>query len=181
MLRIFFIVWQVLDGCQFCLIGFFSLFISTWKCWSAFEWNFHLQFLALLISGNFFLSLFSLSLSIDSLHSCCSLMDDAQDVWGSILWSQSSSWLCGGSAGRTQVPLQDELCSCPAQVLGFGRWCCALNAMGTTLSVQLSHVQDLSEAHAENSWCLINAWEARLPALVRCNWFGHLLWIPHLS
>lgn len=46
---------------------------------------------------------------------------------------------------------QDELCSCPAQVLGFGRWCCALNAMGTMLSAQAIHVQDFSEADAENS------------------------------
>lgn len=77
MLRIFFIVWQVFDGCQFCLMGFFSLFIPPWKCWSAFEWNFHLHFLVLLIFWQF-PSFFSISLSIDFLYSCHSLMDSAQ-------------------------------------------------------------------------------------------------------
>lgn len=101
-------------------------------------------------------------------------------VDGSVLWPGSSSWVCQRLAERTQVSLWDSLCSRLAWVRGFSRHCRALNVTGTTLSGQVSRVLDFSEADAEHPWCLINAWETCLPSSVRCNWFGHLLWIPHL-
>lgn len=175
-LHIFFIVWQVFDGCQFCLMEFFSPLYSPLKVLVSLWVKLPPAFLRTLdILAISFLFLFPLA-SI-SLHSCHSLMDNTQ------LFEAASCDL--GAHPGCVVDLLVGPCrmSCAAAQHRCWVWqgCCALGAMGTTLSVQVRHVQDSSEADSENSWCLIDAWEACLPALVRCNWFGHLLWIPHLS
>lgn len=113
---------KYLMAASFVWWSFFPLFIPPWKCWSAFEWNFRLHFLELLIFWQFLLIPVSLGIDFSAFLSLSH--GQYSVVWGSILWSRSSSWLCGGSAGRT---LQDELCSCPALVLGLAGvlcpWC----------------------------------------------------------
>lgn len=90
----------------------------------------------------------------------------------------SKAWLAGAAPWHQSLapgPVTGLQVGAAGAWLQWGPWGCRHCAL------QPNQASEISAANAENPWCVIDAWEACLPALVRYNWFGHLLWIPHLG